>query len=781
MNQRCPSCRAEVSQAARFCSNCGHSISQEMHAQARPQPRAWSFGNPQQINSTSSVTGRLGGGGSHTVLEMWSGLAAMLASILSLAAVLLSELVAENFALLLVAGMLLLSLALPGLHTRQAERSKRLGWVGFILAMIGVVSSTALFAFLAVMEVFFQGTSDWPWVGWATGVAGGVFLLGLAVLGIATVRANVLPRWAAVMFALGLPLGFPIALLIGNNYLAPPYLPLAVFYAGLAIFAGGLFRLGYALWARVRLIRKLSKRLPELSRPLSLRSRMPQMGFGDRTIWDWLDLLVVPIMIAIAGFWFTVQQDQRQQALEDQRSQDAMLQAYLDKAGQLMLQNHLRESPESSEVRTLARSRTLTVLERLETSRESHVLRFLVETNLVQSADGKDPVVGLDGAELSGATLSNFDLSGAKLSDANLSGAALRNADLSGTDLSGADLSGTDLFGVDLFGGANLHEADLRSADLSNADLSNAVLSYAKLGGADLSRVDLSSILGGATLSNADLNNADLSYAKLGGADLSSAKLGGADLSHAKLDNANLYVADLSNADLSYAELERADLSYAELERANLLGATGITETDLVEQADSLKGATMPSGKIRPGEYVADAFKPTVSFKIGEGWHLDAQETSDELSIEGPEGGQLIFTMPRYVFDPDPSNPSELKKVSAPENADEWASWFQKHPNLDTSGPDSVPVGNASGKQIDVTPSSTRGVDLYGDIGSYEGYKDRFIIVDVGGETVIINVFAPPDKFDEFLPKAQKILDSVEWKGRKAPSSGEDGENSAPS
>ena len=44
--------------------------------------------------------------------------------------------------------------------------------------------------------------------------------------------------------------------------------------------------------------------------------------------------------------------------------------------------------------------------------------------------------------------------------------------------------------------------------------------------------------------------------------------------------------------------------------------------------------------------------------------------------------------------------------------------------------------------------------------------KDRFIIVDVSeGETVIIQISAPTDAFDEFLPKAQNVLDSVEWKG----------------
>jgi hypothetical protein len=47
----------------------------------------------------------------------------------------------------------------------------------------------------------------------------------------------------------------------------------------------------------------------------------------------------------------------------------------------------------------------------------------------------------------------------------------------------------------------------------------------------------------------------------------------------------------------------------------------------------------------------------------------------------------------------------------------------------------------------------------------FEGRKDRLIILDVGGETVVIDVAAPADKFDEFLPKAQEVLDTVEWKG----------------
>jgi hypothetical protein len=39
------------------------------------------------------------------------------------------------------------------------------------------------------------------------------------------------------------------------------------------------------------------------------------------------------------------------------------------------------------------------------------------------------------------------------------------------------------------------------------------------------------------------------------------------------------------------------------------------------------------------------------------------------------------------------------------------------------------------------------------------------VLDDVKGETVTIGVSAPAVKFDRFWPKAQTVLNSVEWKG----------------
>jgi uncharacterized protein YjbI with pentapeptide repeats len=270
--------------------------------------------------------------------------------------------------------------------------------------------------------------------------------------------------------------------------------------------------------------------------------------FGEKKLWDWLQLLsalAIPVVLTVAGFWYTSQQQRHQQAIEhqraaaeqdiqEQRAQDAALQAYLDQMSVLLLDKNLRDSEEDSEARRLARARTLTVLGRLGPDRKRTVIRFLYESALMQEGN---PTV-----DLATADLSNADLSLDVLSDADLSLVNLRGADLKTADLS---------------------DANLRGADLSNADLSNADLSYADLRYADLNRAALSS--------SADLSNADLSGAALASADLSG--------------------ATLRDANLSYAGLTDADLSYADLS-----GAEGVTKSALEVQFVKLENTIMPNG-----------------------------------------------------------------------------------------------------------------------------------------------------------------------------------------
>jgi uncharacterized protein YjbI with pentapeptide repeats len=286
-------------------------------------------------------------------------------------------------------------------------------------------------------------------------------------------------------------------------------------------------------------------------------------GLRGKTLYDWLQLLIIPAVLAVGGYLFNYTTGRNEQkaaqlraqaeqvaateqaeteryiALDNQR--EASLKAYIDSMSELLLHENLRGSDEDDEVQKIARVRTLTVLPRLDGKRKSSVLQFLYESGLIN----KDNWI--------------IDLRGADLSKADLSEADLYEAYLSRTDLSKADLYDASL------NGAILSEANLSEACLAQAILSEAKAHYVKLCGANLYE---------AFLKEADLQNADLREA---------------DLRGAFLIGTNLSFADLSEANLNGADLHRANLHYATLAGAKVT-------TEQLDKAKSLQGATMPDG-----------------------------------------------------------------------------------------------------------------------------------------------------------------------------------------
>jgi flagellar basal body-associated protein FliL len=192
-------------------------------------------------------------------------------------------------------------------------------------------------------------------------------------------------------------------------------------------------------------------------------------GYPKRTPWDWMHLLIVPVVLAIGGYWFTSSQNQATQAAAERRTQDEALQAYLDVMSQLLTDEKrpLRRAQIGDSLSSVARARTVTVLPRLDGERKARVVQFLYESGLI--AKGR-PIIDLLRADLRGADLQDAGLRGADLQGANLNGADLFRADLKWADLSFADLRGADLRSVDLLG-ADISNTKLRGADLRRASL----------------------------------------------------------------------------------------------------------------------------------------------------------------------------------------------------------------------------------------------------------------------------------------------------------------------
>jgi hypothetical protein len=182
--------------------------------------------------------------------------------------------------------------------------------------------------------------------------------------------------------------------------------------------------------------------------------------------------------------------------------------------------------------------------------------------------------------------------------------------------------------------------------------------------------------------------------------------------------------------------------------------------------------STLPrEGPLEPGKYRSDEFEPALSFRVGEGWVVPGPELPDVLGIvlagtlDQTEPSGFTFFSPNQVF--DPKDPQETTLVVAPEGVEGWVEWFQNHPNLKTKEPVPVTVGDISGTRVDMTAAQTTRLWQLSDqspVNLTQGAQRRVIVLNVRGETVIISILAPSaDKFEEFLPKAQGVLDTVEW------------------
>lgn len=147
-------------------------------------------------------------------------------------------------------------------------------------------------------------------------------------------------------------------------------------------------------------------------------------------------------------------------------------------------------------------------------------------------------------------------------------------------------------------------------------------------------------------------------------------------------------------------------------------------------------------------------------------------ETSDKLAIQrgGEEAPLLIFRNLQEVYEYDKTATSP-EVVKAPKDR---VGWFQHHPYLDTEKPEPATGGGVKGVQFDYIVSEdfpSEEITLYkytdGTTGSFsKANKGRAIILEeVKGKTVTIGLGCLATEFDDYLPKAQKVLDTVKWTG----------------
>ncbi|TRU35934.1 MAG: pentapeptide repeat-containing protein [Microcystis aeruginosa Ma_MB_F_20061100_S20] len=214
-------------------------------------------------------------------------------------------------------------------------------------------------------------------------------------------------------------------------------------------------------------------------------------GFQKKSFWDWLQLLIIPLMLALGAFYLNSAADFRDNQIAQEQKQQEILTDYFSKMQDLIVETKKsKQTPGSKEsnskerllleFRPTAQALTLSVLEQLDGKRKGKVITYLAESQLITitadnnvTADNNkpspQPEIKLDGANLDDIKLGNngqrnslnenemtiidkIKINNASMKRANLSGLQLLDSDLSGSNLENATLENVDFTGSIMVG-----------------------------------------------------------------------------------------------------------------------------------------------------------------------------------------------------------------------------------------------------------------------------------------------------------------------------------------
>ncbi len=248
-----------------------------------------------------------------------------------------------------------------------------------------------------------------------------------------------------------------------------------------------------------------------------------------KTLWDILEILVVPVAIALVAIWFQSSERKQEQIIAENRIQEETLRDYFKEMERLFLDYDLRNKipDDESEIFKIANVITVTTLRRLERDRRNTVFQFLRDAYI-------------DRYVLRRAYMEGIDLSGCNLFGINLRLAKLKNSNLSYTRVDETNFEWAELAGCN-FTGADILDTSFGDIDMSKAKFDNAELD-------------------GCVFSGTNLSNASFVNAKLEWIDIASTKLENTDFTRAKLKDVNFTDEQLAKIKLTKEQIESAKL-----------------------------------------------------------------------------------------------------------------------------------------------------------------------------------------------------------------------------
>jgi hypothetical protein len=132
---------------------------------------------------------------------------------------------------------------------------------------------------------------------------------------------------------------------------------------------------------------------------------------------NWLNLLFIPLMLTLVALWLTFAWRRIQLEVNRLRDERLMVESYLNRLNDLLLNHNLRQASTDDEPARVARAHTLSILRQLNGEGRGRILRFLYDASLLNAGG---PIVDLQAADLKSIDLSRVQMPGVNLRNVNL-------------------------------------------------------------------------------------------------------------------------------------------------------------------------------------------------------------------------------------------------------------------------------------------------------------------------------------------------------------------------
>ena len=163
------------------------------------------------------------------------------------------------------------------------------------------------------------------------------------------------------------------------------------------------------------------------------------------------------------------------------------------------------------------------------------------------------------------------------------------------------------------------------------------------------------------------------------------------------------------------------------------------------------------AGPLEAGRYASLAFRPPLSFTLGDGWSGLFPDEDGELALEHASRAFLGFDRVDRVVDG--------VAHTAVEAPDDLVGWFLGHPELEAEAGEPIEVAGLAGSWVDARASDEE-VEVFAYPGGNwrmpKGTAARFFVLPMDGPDLVIVVAASLTGIDEAVARVEPILDSVE-------------------